>query len=269
MSCRIAHKNIQRIAPVIAEEECRHHKEQPCNPCGNEVQHIVYTRRHTSEVKIACVLIAKHGIHRIRRTIEYGKRRTAKCEEKEWCNHAVHSVLCDGFDCCTRSIRLIELCGITPDDITDMLPRCGEISLDQQCIDVLPRLCEHTRRDTEVEENGTDHIRPPCHRQRPCCQEHPLSKRIGNAEHKQSQKRSHGKFLCIAPVRRIEYFLQKCNETTKDGDGMPPRLRITEHGIKKKCRHGDERGRDHLRPSTISRSFSMSRLARTVSARRS
>ena len=90
--------------------------------------------------------------------------RAAKCKEEKGSNHTVHRILRHRFNRRTRCVRLIELRRIAPDNVADVLPRRRKISLDQQRMDVLPRLCEHTRRNTEVEQDHANKIRPPRYR---------------------------------------------------------------------------------------------------------
>ena len=269
MPCRIAHEDVQRVASIIAEEVRRHHKEHPRDACRDEVQYIVHTCRHTPKVEIALILVAKHGIHRIRRTIEYGKRRTAERKEEERCYHTVHRIFRHGLNCRARRIRLIELCRVTPNNVADVLPCRCKIALDQQCVNVLPRLCKHTRRNTEVEQDHADQIRAPRNGQLASRKQQPLCTCVRYTKYEQSEKCPHRKFTLIASVCGIEQSIQPTDQTTKYRNGMPARLRVAKHGIEKECRHGNERGRDHRFPSTIACSFSISRLAHTVSARRS
>ena len=120
---------------------------------------------------------------------------------------SVHGILRHGFNRCACRICLIQPICITSDDIADALPRRCKIPFDEQRIDFLPRLSQHTWRNTEIEQDNTDEIRPPRHGQRTRCQKEPLRSRIGYTEHEQRQERAHGKFSLIASIGRIEHPL--------------------------------------------------------------
>ena len=142
MPRRVAPQDKERVACIIAQEEGRHHKEDARDARGNIVQHIVHTRRHAPEVEIAVILVAEHGVHCIRCPIEHGERCAAEEKEEKRRDDSVHCILRDGLNRRARSVLLVELRRIPPDDIADAHPCTHKVIPVEQGIDFMPRLCQ-------------------------------------------------------------------------------------------------------------------------------
>ena len=103
------------------------------------------------------------------------------------------------------------------------------------------------------------------------CEKQPLDNGIGKTENERREYGAHCQSSFIPALLRIEQTLQPRNQTPEQRDGMPPRLRIAKDHIETERTHRDQCRTHHASAPmpTIARSFSISRLLRTVSARRS
>ena len=95
--------------------------------------------------------------------------------------------------------------------------------------------------------------------------EHKRRHLIGNEQHDQHEQCPASELPRVGILFSIKQALEPADEPADEHDRMEPRLRITDDGVDKES----EDGNLHALPSMMAASFSISRLLRTVSARRS
>ena len=132
MFCRIAAQYAPSPASIEMQQECGKNEECARHARRDIIEHSVETRRHPAEIQIFRILVAEHGIHRVRCAIQHGERQAADQIEKEWRDDAVDRIFRHGFNRRARRLRGTELFRITADDPADLPARFGKLSILEQ-----------------------------------------------------------------------------------------------------------------------------------------
>ena len=152
MLIAIAPARPQRPGAIFPTYHGGEAKQQPAQPGGKEVGHIVKTGADHADRPVFFVLIADHGIEGVDRLIGHGQRRAAEQQEEERRDNAVDGVFRHGFHHRAVNLLRLELCGVAPDNPRQLATAFRQIPRAQRSLDVPRRL-----RQTAPRQHGEDH----------------------------------------------------------------------------------------------------------------
>ena len=151
--------DLPRVAGAVLQDDGREKHEQRRKAGGDIVEHVVGAGGDLSEIQVAVLLVADHGIHGVDRLVQKPADCPAQKEVQKRGDDAVGGVFGDRFHRRAGDARLVQHARIPSDDHGNGVPRALGIPLAEFFIHLHALLAQAVRRQGEpAQERGEGEV---------------------------------------------------------------------------------------------------------------